>query len=78
MITIVAATCVQSALGSHAPVTRSNEHSIRNIDEEFEKLLHNEVNLRLPKEVIFSTPLSGGIDSTILVNVIKKTIKNTI
>ena len=30
----------------------------------------------MPKEVIFSTPLSGGIDSTILVNVIKKTIKN--
>ena len=50
--------------------------SISKIDEEFEKLLHNEVNLRLPKEVIFSTPLSGGIDSTILVNVIKKTIKN--
>ncbi len=50
--------------------------SISKIDEEFEKLLHNEVNLRLPKEVIFSTPLSGGIDSTILANVVKKTIKN--
>ena len=54
----------------------NKEPSISKIDEEFEKLLHNEVNLRLPKEVIFSTPLSGGIDSTILVNVIKKTIKN--
>ncbi len=50
--------------------------SISKIDEEFEKLLHYEINLRLPKEVIFSTPLSGGIDSTILVNVIKKTVKN--
>jgi asparagine synthase (glutamine-hydrolysing) len=50
--------------------------SVSKIDEEFEKLLHYEVNLRLPKEVVFSTPLSGGIDSAILVNVIKKTIKN--
>lgn len=50
--------------------------SLSKIDEEFEKLLHNEINLRLPDEVVFTTPLSGGIDSTILVSAIKKTIKN--
>ena len=50
--------------------------SINEVDKEFERLLYDEINLRLPKEVIFSTPLSGGIDSTILINVIKKTIKN--
>ena len=50
--------------------------SIKEIDEVFEKLFTKEVNLRLPKDVNFLTPLSGGIDSTILVKFIKKTIKN--
>lgn len=50
--------------------------SISKIDEEFQKLLHYEVNLRLPKEVDFRVPLSGGIDSAILANIIKKSIKN--
>ena len=40
--------------------------SIEKIDEEFNKLLREEVNIRLPKDVGFTTPLSGGIDSSIL------------
>ncbi len=50
--------------------------SIEQVDKEFEKILINEVNMRIPEETIFCTPLSGGIDSTILVNIIKKKIEN--
>lgn len=50
--------------------------SLNEVDKVFERLLNDEINLRLPKEVNFKTPLSGGIDSTVLVNFIKKTKKN--
>lgn len=54
----------------------SKNPSIKEIDKEFEKIFLNEVNLRLPKEIDFCTPLSGGVDSTILVNFINKFLKN--
>ena len=49
--------------------------SIEKIDEEFNKLLKEEINIRLPKDVGFTTPLSGGIDSSILVKIIREKIK---
>ena len=50
--------------------------SINKIDKVFEKIFLNEVKLRLSNETLFFTPLSGGIDSTILVNFIGKFVKN--
>ena len=50
--------------------------SINEVDKKFEKLFNKEVNLRLPKDVNFIAPLSGGLDSTILSKFIKKTKKN--
>jgi asparagine synthase (glutamine-hydrolysing) len=50
--------------------------SLKEVDEVFENLLNSEVNLRVPEEIPFSTPLSGGIDSTVLVEFMKKKKKN--
>ena len=49
--------------------------SIKEVDKEFEAILQTEMNLRIPEEIAFSTPLSGGIDSAILVNFMKKKVK---
>ena len=46
------------------------------VNKKFEEIFDNEIKLRLPKEVSFHTPLSGGIDSTILASFIKKFEKN--
>ena len=50
--------------------------SISLVNEKFEEIFSNEVKLRLPKDVSFYTPLSGGIDSTVLADFIKKFVKN--
>ncbi len=42
------------------------------VNEKFEQILSDETILRLPKEVSFYTPLSGGVDSTILASFINK------
>lgn len=49
---------------------------LKEVDKVFENLLLSEVSQRIPEEILFSTPLSGGIDSTILVEFIKKKRKN--
>ena len=42
------------------------------MDKIFERLINEEINLRIPKDVTFQTPLSGGIDSSILAYFLKK------
>ena len=50
--------------------------SISLVNEKFEEIFNNEVSLRLPKDVSFNTPLSGGIDSAVLTKFISKFVKN--
>ena len=49
-----------------------NSPSIDEINDEFEKIFQEELELRLPKDVKFLTALSGGIDSSILAYFISK------
>jgi len=45
------------------------------VAKKFEEIIIKEIDLRLPKDVKYFSSLSGGIDSTILVYIIKKILK---
>jgi asparagine synthase (glutamine-hydrolysing) len=49
---------------------------IKDVLKKFQEIFSKEVNLRLPKDVKYTTALSGGIDSTILNYFISKSDKN--
>ena len=52
-----------------------NNPSKKEISKKFEEIFNKEVLIRLPKDVPFNTPLSGGIDSSILAIFIKNFVK---